>query len=54
MSDAQFAPIDESITIDQLTLDPYPIYQRLRAEQPVLRDLAVVALRGVRAARAAS
>ena len=36
MSDALLAPIDESITIDQLTLDPYPIYQRLRAEQPVL------------------
>lgn len=37
MSDAQLAPLDDSITIAQLTLDPYPIYQRLRAEQPVLR-----------------
>lgn len=37
MSDFQLAPLDDSITIDQLTLDPYPIYKRLRAEQPVLR-----------------
>jgi len=41
MSDAQLAPIDDSITINQLTLDPYPIYQRLRAEQPVLRVKSV-------------
>ncbi|MEX6505898.1 cytochrome P450 [Jiella sp. M17.18] len=31
------APLDETITFDQLTLDPYPIYKRLRAEAPVLR-----------------
>lgn len=31
------APLDEAITLDQLTLDPYPIYRRLRAEAPVLR-----------------
>ena len=30
------APIDESITIEQLTRDPYSIYRRLRAEAPVL------------------
>ena len=37
MSDAQLAPLNDSITIQQLTLDPYPIYQRLRADFPVLR-----------------
>jgi len=31
------APTDTSIKIDQLINDPYPIYQRLRAEAPVLR-----------------
>lgn len=31
------APFDETITIDQLTRDPYPIYKRLRAQSPVLR-----------------
>lgn len=31
------APLDTEITLDQLTLDPYPIYRRLRAEAPVLR-----------------
>jgi len=30
-------PVDDSITIAQLTDDPYPIYKRLRAEAPVLR-----------------
>ena len=30
-------PVDTSITIAQLTADPYPIYKRLRAEAPVLR-----------------
>jgi len=35
------APIDESITIQQLTHDPYPIYKRLRAEQPVLQVKSV-------------
>lgn len=31
------APLDQDITLDQLTLDPYPIYRRLRAEAPVMR-----------------
>ena len=31
-----FAPIDETINIDQLTRDPYSIYRRLRAEAPVV------------------
>ncbi|MBC7147033.1 MAG: cytochrome P450 [Thioclava marina] len=31
------APLDEEITLAQLTTDPYPIYRRLRAESPVLR-----------------
>ena len=30
------APLDNAITLDQLTLDPYPIYRRLRAEAPVM------------------
>ena len=30
-------PVDDSITIAQLTDDPYPIFKRLRAEAPVLR-----------------
>ncbi|MEX6505896.1 cytochrome P450 [Jiella sp. M17.18] len=35
------APLDEIITFDQLVLDPYPIYKRLRAEAPVLRVKSV-------------
>ena len=35
MSD--LAPLDESITLQHLDEDPYPIYQRLRNEAPVLR-----------------
>ncbi len=35
------APRDETITLGQLTADPYPIYRRLRAESPVLRVAAV-------------
>ncbi len=35
------APLDESITIEQLTRDPYPIYRRLRREAPVLRVKSV-------------
>lgn len=31
------APLDETITLDQLDRDPFPIYRRLRAEAPVLR-----------------
>ncbi|KEJ95941.1 hypothetical protein SAMN05444149_102296 [Pseudosulfitobacter pseudonitzschiae] len=31
------APLDETITLEQLDRDPYPIYRRLRAEAPVLR-----------------
>lgn len=34
------APLDTEITLDQLTLDPYPIYRRLRATAPVLRVAA--------------
>ena len=26
------APVDDAITVQQLILDPYPIYKRLRAE----------------------
>ncbi|MFD1195508.1 cytochrome P450 [Seohaeicola saemankumensis] len=35
------APFDDQITIQQLTLDPYSVYKRLRAEAPVLRVKAV-------------
>ncbi|MBQ0805379.1 MAG: cytochrome P450 [Sulfitobacter sp.] len=31
------APLDEAITIAELTRDPYPIYARLRSQSPVLR-----------------
>lgn len=31
------APLDETITLDALDRDPYPIYKRLRAEAPVIR-----------------
>ena len=30
-------PVDDTITIAQLIADPYPIYERLRAQSPVLR-----------------
>ncbi len=30
-------PVDESITLEQLDRDPFPIYRRLRAETPVVR-----------------
>jgi cytochrome P450 family 104 len=36
-----FAPLDETITFDQLDRDPYPIYRRLRAQSPVLRVRSV-------------
>ena len=38
---AGLAPLDETITLDQLVNDPYPIYRRLRAEAPFLRVKAV-------------
>ena len=38
---AAIAPLDESITIQDLVADPYPIYRRLRAESPVLRVKSV-------------
>ncbi|MFZ3582873.1 cytochrome P450 [Loktanella sp. DJP18] len=31
------APVDTDVGMDQLTLDPYPIYRRMRAETPVVR-----------------
>lgn len=34
---ADLAPLDDQITLDQLNVDPFPIYRRLRAEAPVLR-----------------
>ncbi len=40
-SGAPLAPLDETITIQQLVDDPYPIYARLRREAPVLRVAAV-------------
>jgi cytochrome P450 family 104 len=37
MMTASLAPLDETITIEQFTRDPYPIYRRLRREAPILR-----------------
>lgn len=37
----QLAPLDEAITIAELTRDPYPIYRRLRGDTPVLRVKSV-------------
>ncbi len=34
------APLDETITLDQLNRDPFPIYRRLRRDAPVLRVAA--------------
>ena len=33
----RLAPLDETITLDQLNREPFPIYRRLRREAPVLR-----------------
>jgi len=41
MLTASLAPLDETITIAELTRDPYPIYRRLRREAPVLRVKSV-------------
>ncbi|MCO5733432.1 cytochrome P450 [Rhizobium sp. SSA_523] len=37
MPELTLAPQDTDITLQQLHLDPYPIYRRLRAEAPVMR-----------------
>lgn len=37
MSTIALAPLDDTITIAELTRNPYPIYRRLRREAPVLR-----------------
>lgn len=34
---AEYAPLNETITLGQLDLDPFPIYRRLRREAPVCR-----------------
>ena len=36
MSTAALSPLDETITIADLTRDPSPIHKRLRREAPVL------------------
>ena len=41
MSTAALGPLDETITIADLTRDPYPIYRRLRRQAPVLRVKSV-------------
>ncbi|RYH03795.1 cytochrome P450 [Salipiger sp. IMCC34102] len=38
---ADLAPINDHITLDQLDVDPFPIYRRLRAESPVVRVTSV-------------
>ncbi|MGR3271905.1 cytochrome P450 [Thalassococcus profundi] len=35
------APVNDHVTMDQLTRDPYPIYRRMRAETPVVRVSSV-------------
>ncbi|MEM8749166.1 MAG: cytochrome P450 [Pseudomonadota bacterium] len=40
-TDESLAPLDETITLEQLNLDPYAIYKRLRAQAPVARVAAV-------------
>ena len=37
----ELAPIDETITLEQLDRNPYPIYQRLRNETPVTKVKSV-------------
>ena len=34
---AELAPLDETITLEQLDRDPFPVYARLRREAPVCR-----------------
>jgi len=41
MTTAKAVPVDEAITIAQLTTDPYSIYAKCRAESPVLKVSAV-------------
>ncbi|MEA2820229.1 MAG: cytochrome family [Bradyrhizobium sp.] len=41
MPTVDLAPLDETITIEELARDPYPIYRRLRREAPVLRVKSV-------------
>lgn len=41
MASIPAAPVDETITIAQLTRDPYSVYARLRREAPVLRVKAL-------------
>jgi cytochrome P450 len=41
MSTVGQAPLDETITLADLTRDPYPIYRRLRRQAPVLRVKSV-------------
>ena len=41
MLTSSLPPLDETITIEELTRDPYPIYRRLRREAPVLRVKSV-------------
>ena len=31
------APVDETLTLADLTRDPYPIYKRMRAETPIVQ-----------------
>src|SRR3954454_9104932 len=41
MSTVTLAPLDDTITLAELTRDPYPIYRRLRREAPVSRVKSV-------------
>jgi len=41
MTSIKTVPVDNDITISQLTTDPYAIYKKLRAQSPVLKVAAV-------------
>ena len=34
-------PVDETLSIEELTRDPYPVYRRFRNESPVIRVASV-------------
>ena len=41
LKDHKDAPVDDTVTIERLTVDPYPVYKRMRAETPVVKVTSV-------------
>ena len=35
------APVDDTLTIEELTRDPYPVYRKFRSQSPVIRVASV-------------